>query len=103
MGKILAIAALASLVTLSGCSVVRPVTKPVQRAINTAQQVHSAAGQVYRAGRAVSDLVNPLEHIYVATHTQADDAEPTLPAAWVYDPDSGRYLRVSGTVIEPAE
>lgn len=49
-----------------GCAATKTITKPIAKTIDTVERVHNTAGKVYEATKAVHDLINPLELIFVS-------------------------------------
>ena len=86
-----------ALLVLTGSSV-----KPISRTIDTVKRVYHTTGKVYQAGKAVSDLVNPLELVFVSDSDDAWDTAMPCGPDWcdvpgpitVSDPDTGDVVGV---------
>ena len=92
----LTVTALLTVFVFTGCSI-----KPISKTLNTVKRAHSTAGKVYQAGKAVKNLVNPLELIFVSLPEDAEAKSPCGPGylqdhepVTVSDPESGERLGV---------
>jgi hypothetical protein len=75
MQKTTAIVGLSVLLILGGCS-----ARPISKTWHHLKKGYNATKQVYRATKAVAEVVNPLEYVYVSDHGEAvtPEGEPFL-------------------------
>ena len=64
---------LSGLLVLAGCS-----SRPISKTYHHARKAYSTTKQVYHATKAVAEVANPLEYIYISEHGEAvtQDGQP---------------------------
>ena len=77
---------------LSGCA-----SKPISKTYHAVKRAYHTTGKVYRTTKAVAELVNPLEYIYVSE--QGGERSSLLQTSngasqWVYDAQSGQIVLI---------
>ena len=86
MRKTLAILGLSALFLLAGCS-----SRPISKTWGHIKKGYNTTKQVYRTTKAVAELVNPLEYIYLGEHGEAltPAGEPFVTRDAILGPDPG--------------
>ena len=80
----------AAVIVFTGCS-----ARPISKTYNAMKRAYHTTGKVYRTTKAVAELVNPLEYIYLSEHSGERPsllATPDGDSEWVYDARSGQVV-----------
>jgi len=99
MNNLLKVCVLAgAVIVFAGCS-----SRPISKTYQAVKRAYHTTGKVYRTTKAVAELVNPLEYIYLSEQSGERPGLLETPGGgseWVYDAQSGQIV-LRDTALQP--